>query len=138
MQKLSFSTKSRQGEEIAIKTGRAEVAVSTPSSTSIIFQEKGYWFLDHLPENAFSNSFRWTLDLKASFVTLEHLRYGPANPVFLFHLAPTQPNLLESVDAHLCADDTYLGNLVWDSKSVEFQWRILGPRKNDELVYHYT
>ncbi len=138
VQRLSFSTKSRQGEETATKTGRAEVVVSAPASHTLVFQEKGYWFLDQLPETAFSNSFRWTLDLKASLITIEHLRYGPSNPVFLFHLAPTQPGLLESVDAHLCADDTYLGSLMWDPQSIEFQWRIIGPRKNDELVYHYT
>ncbi len=138
VQRLSFSAKSRQADETTLKTGKAEVAVSAPSPTVLVFQEKGYWFLDQLPETAFSNSFRWTLDLKTSFITLEHLRYGPSNPVFLFHLAPTHPQLLESVDAHLCADDTYLGSLSWNQKSIEFQWRILGPRKNDELTYHYT
>jgi len=138
VERLSFSTKSRQGEESTTKTGKAEVLVSAPSSSHLIFQEKGYWFLDQLPETAFTNAFRWTLDLKTALITLEHLRYGPAHPVFLFHLAPTRPSLLESVDAHLCAEDTYLGSLTWSPQSIEFHWRIIGPRKNDELTYYYN
>ncbi len=134
---LSFSTKSRQGEEISTKIGKAEVVVSSANERNLIFQEKGYWLVDHFPDTAFNNSFRWTLDMNASLITLEHLRYGPAHPVFLFNLAPTKRWILESVDAHLCGEDTYLGNIIWNRDQIKFHWRIIGPRKNDELIYQY-
>lgn len=138
VKELVFSAKSRHGEEQTIKTGKAEVLVTSPAPAVLIFQEKGHWFLEQLPDTAFSNSFRWTLDLNASLITLEHLRYGTTHPVFLFHLTPTSPRLLESVDAHLCAEDTYLGSIVWSLNSIDFHWRIIGPHKNNQLTYHYS
>jgi hypothetical protein len=138
IQQLSFSTKSRQGEELHTKFGKAEVHISSPTPSVLIFQEKGHWFLDQIPDTAFSNSFRWTLDINASLITLEHLRYGVTLPVFLFHLTPTKSGILESVDAHLCAEDTYLGNIVWNHNSIIFHWRIIGLHKNNQLTYHYS
>jgi hypothetical protein len=135
-QTLLFSAKSKQGEQKTLQNGKAEVIVSAGPS-SVIFQEKGVWLVDELPGSAFSNSFRWTLNLSQSLISLEHLRYGPTRPVFLFHLAPTRPGVLESVDSHLCAEDTYLGNIIWTPKAIQFHWRIIGPRKNDELIYRY-
>lgn len=120
-----------------LKLGKAEVKISTPTSNTTVFQEKGYWMLDELPHTAFSNSFCWTLDLDQSLVTLEHLRYGHDQPVFLFHLTPSGSHSLESVDSHLCKADTYLGNVNWNAQSIDFHWRIIGPRKNDELIYKY-
>lgn len=134
---LSFSAKTSQGNEKLTKIGQAEVQVICPAPEFVIFQEKGIWLLDPLPNTSFNNSFRWTRDLKASLITLEHLRYGPAHPVFLFHLTPTKSGLLEAVDPHLCGEDTYLGSIAWSYKEIYFYWRIIGPRKNDELTYHY-
>ncbi len=135
---LSFSAKSREGESHMIKNGKAEVLILMPSPSICIFQEKGFWLQDQTPETAFNNSFRWTLDTTASLITLEHLRYGLTHPVFLFHLTPTKPFMLEAVDAHLCAADTYLGSILWNATHIDFHWRIIGPLKNDELMYHYT
>jgi len=56
----------------------------------------------------------------------------------LLHLAVTKPSFLESVDSNLCAEDTYLGNIFWNEDEIRFHWRIIGPRKNDELIYYYT
>lgn len=137
VKQLTFSAKTRQGDEKNIKTGKAEVKVVAPSSSTLIFQEKGHWFFDQLPDRAFSNSFRWTLDLSHDLIALEHLRYGLNQPVFLLHLTPTQSALLESIDSHLCAEDTYLGNIVWTQDEILFHWRIIGPQKNDELIYQY-
>jgi hypothetical protein len=135
--RLSFSAKSRQNGEDSTKIGEAEVVVTSPTPTTLIFQEKGTWLSEQLPEGAFSNSFRWTLDLKTALITVEHLRYGAAHPVFLFHLTPTESHTLESVDAHLCGEDTYLGNIVWSPTNINFYWRIIGPHKNNRLTYHY-
>jgi hypothetical protein len=134
---LTLSAKSKGAHEQSTKMGKAEVVITSPSASSLVFQEKGHWLLEQLPSSAFTNSFRWTLDVNASLITLEHLRYGPTHPVFLFHFTPFGPHMLETVDAHLCNQDTYLGNIAWDHKRIEFRWRIIGPNKNDELTYYY-
>ena len=135
---LSLHVKSRQKEEESVKIGKADIVVQTPSPSVLIFEEKGYWLLDHQADTAFSNSFRWTLDLNSSLVSLEHLRYGTTHPVLLLHLTPTQPQVLDAIDLHLCAEDTYLGNIFWNQKEIAFHWRIIGPNKNSQLTYHYS
>ncbi|PIS00696.1 MAG: hypothetical protein COT84_06225 [Chlamydiae bacterium CG10_big_fil_rev_8_21_14_0_10_35_9] len=134
---LSISAKSRKGKETTTKTGKAEILSTSQTPLIITFEEKGYWYSDTTQDANFSNIFRWTLDEKNSLITLEHLRYGVNRPVFLFHLTSTQKNKLSSIDAHLCGDDTYLGNITWSPEQIIFHWRIIGPRKNDELIYHY-
>jgi len=111
--------------------------MSTPSAEVVVFQEKGQWLSGQIPNIVFTNVLRWTLDQKAGLIGLEHLRYGMSQPVFLFHLASSKPLSLESVDAHLCGDDAYLGHVTWSSEAIHFEWRISGPSKNDVLVYRY-
>ncbi len=138
VKELQTSATLKEKEIPSTQSGRAEVTVTSPSPTTLVFQEKGSWISNQAPPTTFSNSFRWTLDINASLITLEHLRYGATHPVFLLHLTPTKPGLLESVDAHLCAQDTYLGNIEWDAHSIDFAWRIIGPHKNNQLLYRYT
>ncbi len=135
---LSFHVKSRQKEEQSVKIGKADIVVQMPSPSVLIFEEKGYWLLDHQADTAFSNSFRWTMDLNALLISLEHLRYGTTHPVFLFHLTPTQSQFLKAVDEHLCGEDTYLGNIFWNQNEIAFHWRTIGPNKNSQLTYHYS
>lgn len=138
VRQMLISAQLKNNEEPSTQSGKAEVTVSAPSPTTLIFQEKGHWLTDGFPSTSFSNSFRWTLDINSSLISLEHLRYGATHPVFLLHFTPTKSKVLESVDAHLCAEDTYLGNIRWDSHSIDFHWRIIGPKKNNQLLYHYT
>lgn len=117
--------------------GKGDVLVSKDNDTTLVFQERGSWIVDLRQTMAFSNTFRWTLDRDAGMVSLEHLRLGPNAPVFLFHLAPTGSNLLASVESHLCEEDAYLAQVVWDRHSIRLSWRVIGPRKNEEMEYHY-
>lgn len=135
MRSLSFSIHSPLQEQQ--RMGKAEVLIKTPSENVIIFQEKGNWLIPETGTHSFSNSFRFTLDLKSLLITLEHLRYGENNPVFLFHLAVSSPQLLESVNDHLCNEDSYLGHLTFDEKGILFRWRVIGPQKNHFFSYHY-
>ncbi len=134
---LSLTAKSRQGEEKLVKTGKAKISTSLIDSSILTFRESGHWFADQHPDTSFTNTFRWTLDKRAGLITLEHLRHGAKRPVFLFHLTPVQPSKFESVDAHLFGEDTYLGNITCYPDELVFHWRIIGPEKNDELIYHY-
>lgn len=134
---LRFTTKSKKGEEKIMQTGVAEVIITTPTPHVYMYQEKGFWMHNGLPTSGFSNQFRWTLNTEQGLISLEHLRYGFNHPVFLFHLRITKPYMLESVDAHLCGGDTYLGNMSWNQKAIHLHQRVIGQNKNDELLYQY-
>lgn len=117
--------------------GWGEVTVTSPDSNRLIFHEKGEWQDKQGISVNFSNAFRWTLDLDASGVSLEHLRYGVGRPVFLVYLTPSGKHSLLSVDAHLCGKDAYFGQIHFDRDSLQLNWRVVGPKKNEELDYCY-
>ena len=85
----------------------------------------------------FSNTFRWTLDRSAGMISLEHLRHGPEQPVFLFHITPTGDHILASVESHFCEEDVYLATVPWDRHSIRLNWRVIGPKKNEEMECCY-
>lgn len=137
VKQLTFHAKTKFKEEKVVDSkGQGEVIISQEGNT-IIFHEKGAWQNKQGSDVDFSNIFRWTLDRHTGVIALEHLRRGPDQPVFLFHLAPTGPHSLASVDSHLCEGDTYLGQIHFDRYSLRLNWRIIGPKKNDELDYYY-
>lgn len=137
--KLTYNAK-RKSSEASGWNGRGvgEVVVTKEGSNILLFQEKGRWQGSEGGEVNFSNIFRWTLDRTAGLISLEHLRYGKENPVFLFHLAPSGKNALSSVDSHLCEGDVYFGQIHFDRHSLRLQWRVIGPKKNAEIDYFYT
>jgi hypothetical protein len=118
--------------------GKGAVLINKSSDTVLVFHERGSWQVKQGQDISFSNTFRWTLDRDAGMISLEHLRLGPDQPVFLFHLTPTGNNLLASVDSHLCEEDVYLATVPWDRHSIRLNWRVIGPNKNEEMEYCYT
>ena len=118
--------------------GQGKVVISQPSPTMVIFHERGSWQVAPAKNINFTNTFRWTLDPNKDLISLEHLRFGPDRPIFLFHLTPTANNLLVSVDAHRCQEDTYAATVHWDHHSIRLNWRVIGPKKNEELEYCYV
>ncbi len=135
---LSFNAKTKSQEELGWEgRGKGEVIITKEGYNILIFNEKGTWKNKQGTEVNFSNVFRWTLDRYAGVISLEHLRRGIDNPVFLFHLAPTSRHLLSSVDSHLCEGDTYFGQIHFDSNSLRLNWRVIGPKKNEEIDYYY-
>ncbi len=118
--------------------GKGNVLTALESETILTFHERGSWQVQQNQNMTFSNTFRWTLDREAGMISLEHLRLGANNPVFLFHLAPTGSHLLASVDAHLCEEDVYLAQVTWDRHHIRLFWRVIGPKKNEEMEYFYT
>lgn len=111
-----------------------DVRVSEEKRDVLLFTENGHWEqgLD------FRNVLRWSIDRSAGMIALEHLRYGPNRPDFLFHLAPTGPNTLQSIDSHLALDDCYFGRIEFTKQHIRFLWRNLGLRKNETLHYVYS
>ncbi len=137
VKQLSFlaKTKSKEGHGWNGK-GLGEVFVAKEGKT-LIFTEKGTWKGKNGENVTFSSAFRWTLDTDRGVISLENLHHGPNHPVFIFHLAPTGNNILSSVDSHLCGADSYFGQIHFDSKRLRLTWRVIGPRKNEEMDYYY-
>ena len=138
VKKVSFHARSKSKELDGWDgQGKGQVLVASEENNCLIFKEKGTWEGKLSKEIGFSNIFRWTLDKEMGLISLEHLRRGSANPVFLFHLAPTGQRLLSSVDSHLCDGDVYFGRMLFDQQSLRLTWRVIGPKKNEELDYFY-
>jgi len=135
---LTFNAKTKSKEEQGWNgKGKGEVMI-TKEGNVLTFSEKGTWQGKQDGEVSFSNVFRWTLDRYAGVISLEHLRRGPDHPVFLFHLAPSGKHSLSSVDSHLCGGDTYFGQIHFDRYSLRLNWRVIGPKKNEEIDYYYS
>ncbi|MBA3237252.1 MAG: winged helix-turn-helix transcriptional regulator [Parachlamydiaceae bacterium] len=136
---LTFNSKAKSEEQPSGRNGRGkgEVESVKVDSNVLIFNERGTWQSNEGTQMAFSNVFRWTLDRKAGLISLEHLRRGPDHPVFLFNLTPTGKNSLSPLDSHLCAGDTYFGQIHFDQQGLRLNWRVIGPSKNEEMDYYY-
>lgn len=115
-----------------------EVHIHEENKNTLVFTEQGQWHEGSPQEMVFHNTLRWSLDLSAGLISLEHLRYGPNKPVFLIALSPLGPNTLQSIDSHLCCSDCYFGRIEFTEKYIRFLWRILGPKKNEVLHHTYS
>lgn len=139
VKKLTFHAKTNSIDEDGWNgKGLGVVTSARNGYNELIFNEKGTWRGKEGIDLTFSNVFRWTLDRNANMISLEHLRYGHEHPVFLFHLTPSGKNALSSVDSHLCGGDTYFGQIYFDHHSLRLNWRVIGPKKNEELDYYYS
>jgi hypothetical protein len=135
---LTFHARSKSKQEGSWNGhGNGEVSVTPEGRDILLFHEKGSWVTDSGKEIDFSNIFRWTLDRGAGLLSLEHLRRGINHPVFLFHLTPIAERSLRSVDSHLCEADAYFGQICYDPHSLRLHWRVIGPKKDEEIDYYY-
>lgn len=138
VKKLTFKAKSNSKEKSGWNgKGEGEVTLLREGNI-LLFNEKGIWLNKEGAEVRFSNIFRWTLDRSTGVISLEHLRRGPDHPVFLFHMAPSGNNALSSVDSHLCDGDTYFGQVHFNQYGLRLNWRVIGPKKNEEIDYYYS
>lgn len=138
VKELTFSAHSKGTENLGWNgRGKGEVIVTKQGDNVLLFNEKGFWRGKDNQEVGFTNVFRWTMDRISRVISLEHLRLGPDRPVFLFHLAPTTLHSLSSIDSHLWEGDSYFGQLHFDRYSLRLFWRVIGPRKNEDIEYCY-
>lgn len=138
VKKLSFAAHSKSKENSGWNGhGTGDVAVTKTGSNILLFNEKGLWKGKDNRDVNFTNTFRWTLDRISGVISLEHLRHGIENPVFLFHLAPSTMHSLSSIDSHLCDGDSYFGQAHFDRYNLRLTWRVIGPKKNEEIEYCY-
>jgi len=115
--------------------GSGTVAVSHPTSDVLVFTESGYWQPSGRRDIRFSNVFRWTLLTES--LRLEHLRFGPEQPVFLFDLAQGADGVWREISPHACGEDCYSGSLSIQEREIVVHWTIKGPRKNESIRYRY-
>ena len=136
---LSFSAQSKAEQPSGWNgIGKAKVEIHSVASRSIIFKEQGSWTSHEGKQFDFKNALRWTWHTSQALCTLEHLHYGPDHPIVLVEFKPTSHMQFEVVQPFLCTPDTYLAHLYCDPHFIQLHWRILGPRKNEEIDYIYT
>lgn len=139
VKELSFIATTQSKEQTGWNgKGKGEVLVTDEGKNVLVFQEKGGWQDRNGKTIDFTNIFRWTLNNEMGSIALEHLRRGVNHPVFLFHLAPSGTHSLSSIDSHLCGGDVYFGQVSLDRHHLRLNWRVIGPKKNEEIDYYYT
>ena len=118
--------------------GEGRVSVDSPTPGILVFNEEGHWQNESGTRFPFRNIYRWTLHSSApQRIALEHLRFGPQNPVFLLDLVPADAHRLRSLSPHLCGDDRYEATLYLANNALYFEWLVKGPAKDEHLLYTY-
>ena len=112
--------------------GRGTVAVEQVDQ-ALLFRESALFTSSDGHKVELQNRYRWSR-LPQS-LQLAHLRRG--EPVLLFELEPVTEHGFRSVQPHLCGADTYSAELLLHKTQLEMIWHIRGPRKNEQLHYHY-
>lgn len=100
----------------------------------LVFEEQGVW---QQTQGVYQNRFRWSWDRPKGILSLEHLRFGEGNPVFLFDLCVAEGGLLKSLSPYLCGEDTYFGWLEKRDLFLHLHIRTLGPKKDEKIEYAY-
>jgi hypothetical protein len=127
---MTLIARSRKEE----RKGKGNVIVEDREG-SLIFQESGIWQQD---QGRYQNRFRWTWNRPKGTLTLEHLRFGESNPVFLFDLFAIGGNTLKSLTPHLHGEDTYFGWMEYKGLFLHLHIRTLGPKKDEKIEYAYV
>ena len=117
--------------------GAGEVDIDRPSPETILFYESGSWTPQGASPLPFRNVFRWTRRDDHT-IRLEHLRFGPDAPVFLFDLVQNNVQNWETAEPHHCNADTYHAQVFVHSIGLEVQWTIQGPKKQEQIRYMYS
>jgi hypothetical protein len=117
--------------------GTGTVAVSEADPNTIIFLETGNWQpASHHPATQFTNTFRWSLVGQA--LRLEHLRFGPDQPVVLFDIARAKNGRWRNLAPHHCQEDCYSASLTLKNRRLLVSWSVHGPQKQESILYTYS
>lgn len=103
-----------------------------------MFQESGTWqpSASGRPAVRFTNVFRWSA--RSETIRLEHLRFGPENPVLLFDLASSDNGVWREISPHQCCEDCYAATLAVEGEQLLVHWSIQGPCKRESIAYTYS
>jgi hypothetical protein len=106
-----------------------------PAADVLLFHETGTWQPQGGSTLPFRNVFRWMQ--KGAVLQLEHLRFGPDAPVFLFDLTPHAEGNWRAAVPHLCRADQYDAHLTVQPGGIDLSWHITGPKKQERIAYQY-
>lgn len=131
----AFTYESRPGEQSKTDWhGHGEGRVIPEQQQDTIhFVEQGWFQLAHGARVDTVNRFIW--QRSAHGMHLSHGRRG--EPVYLFELLPQADGTWRSEQQHVCIEDHYWGTLRMTEAGFEFVWYIRGPKKEENLIYHY-
>jgi hypothetical protein len=118
-------------------SGSGKVVVESTDAV-LIFTESGTWLPDGGRELCFTNVFRWTRLDASGAIRLEHLRFGPERPVYLFDLAPSADGEWLSMSPHVCREDCYTACLQTHPDQIDLRWSVNGPSKQETIAYTYS
>jgi hypothetical protein len=118
-------------------SGEGTVSVAQPSADTVTFTETGQWQTDLGRRVNFSNVFRWSPGETRDVMRLEHLRFGPDKPVYLFDMDRYDDQIWQSTTPHVCGDDVYSAIMNVSVDQIELQWTIKGPKKDEDIRYLY-
>lgn len=117
-------------------SGTGTVQAALIDATILSFVEAGSWVTEEGREFDFNNIYRWTQ--LPDGVRLEHLRFAPQKPVYLFDLQPISETKWVSAEPHVCQEDCYRAELILEENQIELCWRVIGPEKDEMIRYAYT
>lgn len=134
VQTLHFESQSRTGTDWN-GVGNGRVEIEQPQEDVLIWRESGHWQQNGGRDIRFFNTFRWTR--QEDKLSLEHLRFGENQPVFLFQLVPIDENTWRDAEPHLCRQDHYSARLVIQDQCLNLSWTVSGPTRDESINYCY-
>ena len=99
--------------------------------------EAGIWNCSSGKRLDCSNIYRWTLCQQRNLVSLEHLRHGEHRPVRLFDFSCSKSGEMHPLAPFHCNQDQYLAKIEFTGETICMDWKISGPRKNEQILYSY-
>ena len=116
--------------------GGGHVQVQHHGNDVLIFSEQGTWTPRDAASLSFRNVFRWTHKPTQHIICLEHLRFGPENPVYLFDLYQQEDRLWGTCSPHVCNQDTYEATVRIETNYLTMQWDDTRPGKTGNLALY--
>jgi len=111
---------------------KGQVVLERRLNDTVIFWEKG---IEQNTGMHVSNTYRWVYS-NGIDVSLEHLRQGEENPVFLTKYQ-AMDKWLKAMSSHLCDQDIYHSRLTLQDAYLELMWKVRGPEKNGFVLTRY-
>lgn len=118
-------------------SGHGTVSIETdPINNILLFFEDGY-FENTRGKFKSHNIYRWAFKAFENCISLEHLRFGAENAVYLFDLVYDDNNLWSSQCPHLCDKDEYHAKMQLSDKAITLEWDIINKEEHIHIKYQY-